>query len=104
MKGIAQCVAGGNILHPEVNLGRFYETGRGGLPKDDHEAAHLYKLAADQGEAYAQLYLGRFYENGRGGLPKDDQEAARLYRLAADQGIAQAQNNLGVFYQNGRGV
>jgi hypothetical protein len=33
------------------------------LPKDDREAARLYKLAADQGLAYAQFNLGVFYEN-----------------------------------------
>ena len=77
--------------------------GRGGLPKDDREAARLYKLAADQGNAAAQNNLGVFYEQGRGGLPKDDREAARLYKLAADQGNAIAQVNLGVFYEQGRG-
>ena len=28
-------------------LGDFYATGRGGLPKDDGEAARLFKLSAD---------------------------------------------------------
>ena len=37
----------------QYNLGRLYETGRGGLPKDDQEALRLYKLAADQGNAVA---------------------------------------------------
>jgi TPR repeat protein len=31
----------------------FYEQGRGGLAKDDREAARLYKLAADQGHLLA---------------------------------------------------
>ena len=79
----------------QVNLGVFYEAGRGGLPQDDREAARLYKLAADQGNALAQNNLGFFYETGRGGLAKDDREAARLYKLAADQGNALAQGNLG---------
>jgi len=39
--------------------------GRGGLPKDDHEAARLYKLAADQGNANGQANLGFFYATGR---------------------------------------
>jgi Sel1 repeat len=76
------------------NLGDFYANGRGGLPKDESEAARLYKLAADQGNATAQTNLGFFYENGRGGLPKNDREAARLYKLAADQGNAFAQDAL----------
>jgi TPR repeat protein len=61
---------------------------------DDREAARLYKLAADQGNAAAQAYLGIFYEQGRGGLPKDDREAAHLYKLAADQGNVYAQAGL----------
>jgi TPR repeat protein len=52
---------------------------------DDSEAARLYKLAADQGDAQGQVNLGAFYEAGRGGMPKDEREAARLYRLAANQ-------------------
>ena len=39
------------------NLGHFYAQGRGGLPKDDREAARLYKLAADQGNENAKAAL-----------------------------------------------
>lgn len=85
------------------NLGSLYAAGRGSVPKDDREAARLFKTAADQGVAAAQNNLASFYQNGRGGLPKDDVEAARLYKLAADQGNPAAQNALGTFYQNGRG-
>ena len=69
----------------------------------DREAARLYKLSADKGNASAQVNLGFFYEQGRGGLPKDDHEAAHYFKLAADQGNAQAQSNLGFFYREGRG-
>ena len=86
-----------------TNLGAFYRAGRGGLAKDDREAVRLYKLAADQGNAYAQANLADFYRDGRGGLAKDDREAARLYKLAADQGNAYAQADLGVFYELGHG-
>ena len=34
----------------QANLGAPYANGRGGLPKDDGEAARLFKLAADQGD------------------------------------------------------
>jgi TPR repeat protein len=54
--------------------------------KDDREAARILKLAADQGDADAQVYLGKFYRDGLSGLTKDEREAARLYKLAADQG------------------
>jgi Spy/CpxP family protein refolding chaperone len=36
-----------------------HEQGRGGLQKDDREAARLFKLAADQGDADAQSALER---------------------------------------------
>jgi TPR repeat protein len=87
----------------QTNLGAFYETGYGGLEKNDQEAARFYKLAADQGYAVAQYNIGRFYEIGRGGLAKNDEEAARLYKLAADQGFAVAQTSLGVLFEIGRG-
>jgi uncharacterized membrane protein required for colicin V production len=45
------------------NLAFFYETGRGGLAKDDREATRLYKLAADQGDEYAQAALKRLGTN-----------------------------------------
>jgi putative ABC transport system substrate-binding protein len=87
----------------DANVGRFNETGRGGLAADEREAARLYKQAADQRYAPAEVSLGFFYETGRGGLPKDDREAVRLYQRAAEQGNAQGQNNLGHFYETGRG-
>ncbi len=74
-----------------VRLALPSANGLGGLQKDDREAARLYRLAADQGNANAQANLGFFYEKGRGGLPKDDREAARLYKLAADRGNEYAQ-------------
>jgi TPR repeat protein len=36
-----------------------HHQGIGGLPKDDREAARLYKLAADQGNVAAQEFLAR---------------------------------------------
>jgi TPR repeat protein len=97
---IAYAIAPGPRLFQNAN-----ETvvGRNGQPKDDREAARLFRLAADKGDAAAQANLGVFYEHGRGGLAKDDREAARLYRLAADQGNAKGQASLGFFYAQGRG-
>ena len=61
------------------------------------EAARLFKLAADQGYALAQLDLGTSYAGGSRGLATDEREAVRLVKLAADQGLAAAQFTLGVF-------
>jgi TPR repeat protein len=87
----------------QARLGYFYETGRGGLAKDEREAARLYRLAADQGNAAARNNLGLYYRDGRGGVTKDEHEALRLFRLSSDQGNAYAQANLGFFYRDGRG-
>ena len=71
--------------------------------RDEAEAVRWYRLAADQGNAGAQLNLGFMYASGEGVL-KDEAEAVRWYRLAADQGNARAQSNLGVMYASGEGV
>ena len=60
-----------------------------------------YRLAAEQGDAGAQLKSRVMYANGEGVL-KDEAEAVRWYRLAADQGDAAAQFNLGVMYATAR--
>ena len=89
--------AGADVPPPsdaEVKPQSASPDGPGGLPQDDREKVRLYKLAAGQGDAYAQNNLGFMYENGRGGLTQDDREAVRLYKLAADQGNADGQRNL----------
>jgi uncharacterized protein len=78
-------------LGAQYNLAVFYASGRGGLPKDDEEAARLLKLGADLGFAPSQYSLSSFYANGRGGLPKNDEDAVPLLKLAADQGYAPLQ-------------
>ena len=81
---------------PEYNLGRMYANGEG-VPKDFVEAVKWYRLAAEQGVAYAQYNLGYMYSSGEG-VPKDFVEAVKWYRLAAEQGVAYAQYNLGLMY------
>ena len=61
------------------------------------------RKAANQGNAFAQLYLGNMYHDGQG-VPQDYVEAVAWYRKAADQGDAEAQYNLGVMYENGEGI
>lgn len=77
-------------------LAAFYELGAGGLPKNDLEAARLYKLAADQANAFGQFNLGRFYAHGRGGLSKSDDEAARLLSSLPSRGC-QSRNSTSAF-------
>ena len=73
------------------------------IARDYAEAARLYRLAAAQGHAIAQINLGGMFQDGHG-VAKDYAEAMRLYRLAAAQGNADAQFLLGIMFIGGRGV
>ena len=61
------------------------------------------KLAAEQGDAKAQVTLGFLYEKGRG-VRQDYHKAREWYEKAAVQGLPEAQMNLGILYNQGRGV
>ena len=90
------------VTAARANLTGMYEMGKG-IPTDLAEAVRLYRLAADQGHAWANFILGNMYHNGMG-VANDAVEAARLYRVAADQGLANAQFNLGLMYELGEGM
>ena len=47
------------------------------------------RLAAEQGNVWAQYLLGSMYYNGDG-VPQDDAAAMKWYRLAAEQGHVSA--------------
>jgi TPR repeat protein len=83
-------------------LGLIYYRGGRDVQKDDAQALRWFRLAADRGDAIAQLSLGLMYADGRG-VPQDNDEAAKWYRRAADQGNPQAQYNLGLWYAKGDG-
>jgi hypothetical protein len=86
-----------------TRLGSWHAMGQG-VPQDWAEAARLYRRAADQRLADAQLALGARCVGGEG-VPQDWTEAARLFRRAADQGgCADALFNLRVCFATGRGV
>jgi TPR repeat protein len=70
----------------------MYENGSG-VTQSDAEAVYWYRLAADQGNAFAQVKIGSMYAAGRG-VAKDDAEAIRWYTLAAKQGNADAEDYL----------
>jgi tetratricopeptide (TPR) repeat protein len=78
-------------------LGRSYDR-----RKDVSSALGLYRKAAEQGYAVAQVNLGVIYFNSEG--MKDPVEAIKWTRKAADQGLAVAQYHLGVAYDHGDGV
>ena len=86
----------------QVNMGSFYENGRG-VTQDYVKAMRWYRRAADQGDPDGQVAVGLLYEYGRG-VPMDYAEAMGWYRKAADQGDRNAENLIGTLYSNGLGV
>jgi len=91
-----------NDMQLQLILGEAFYSDKG-VGQDYKEAARWWRLAADQGNVYAQNNLGFMFYNGKG-VAQDYTEAARLYRLAAEQGNAYAQNNLGFMFYIGKGV
>lgn len=85
-------------------LGTMYESGQGGLPKDDAQAVSWFRKAAETGDAIGMNYLGAMYAKGRGGLPQDYAQALTWVRKAVDAGDASAMTTLGVMYAEGEGV
>jgi clan AA aspartic protease (TIGR02281 family) len=67
------------------------------------DAAHWYRLAADQGHHEAQSRLAMLNCNGLG-VPKNMDECVRLYRQAAEGGVTLAQTNLAARYLMGDGM
>jgi TPR repeat protein len=67
------------------------------------DAFNLYRLAADQGNAQAEVQLGNLYANGLG-VAEDNALAVGWYRKAAEQGLPLAASSLGFMYMNGLGV
>jgi TPR repeat protein len=56
-----------------------------GVAKDVVAAAHIFRLAADQGFAMAQRAYGECLKGGIG-VPRDEVGAARFIEMAAVQG------------------
>jgi TPR repeat protein len=68
----------------QFDLGKNYEAGRIGLPRDYVQAEHWYRLAAEQGDPFAQASLGILFQFGRG-VKVDRVEACMWYTLAVDR-------------------
>jgi uncharacterized protein len=65
------------------------------------EAAKLYRLAAESGNADARYALGSMYTYGEG-VTADYQKAEKWYLLAAEKGHRDAQYTLGLIYGSGQ--
>ena len=68
----------------QLKVGKMYARGEG-VPVDEAQAVHWYRLAAEQGNPDAQFDLAASYRNGEG-VAEDDAEAVRWFRMAAEQG------------------
>jgi|GEM_PF-6917119 len=65
----------------QFDLGKNYEAGRIGLPKDLAQAQHWYLEAANQGEPFAAASLGILFNYGKG-VKRDYVQAFIWYQRA----------------------
>ncbi len=86
-----------------LSLGIIYFSGWQGVEKNEAQAAHWFRRAAEQDNVWAQTYLGVIYYVGEG-VRQDFTEAARWTRKAANRGHPWAQVLLGEMYYLGLGV
>lgn len=64
-----------------------------GVPQNDAEAIKWFRMAAEQGDAGAQVNLGLSYENGDG-VPRDDILAFSWFSIAATNGFERSRAGL----------
>ncbi len=73
--------AAGGDAEAQFNLAKNYEAGRAGLKKNYVEAEHWYRLAAEQGDPFAQASLALLYRFGKG-VRQDYVQAYMWFSLA----------------------
>jgi TPR repeat protein len=71
-----------------VQLAEMYNQGRG-VPRNDAEAARLYRRGAEAGDAEAQYFLAMVFFTGRGVAASED-SAMTWLRRSAEKGYAPA--------------
>jgi hypothetical protein len=84
-------------------LGRFYDTGKGGIEIDRVKATEFYFKAARLGNTLAMNQVGLRYQHGIG-MVSDAVAAVGWFSLAAQFGLPEAQVNLGRCYENASGA
>lgn len=85
-----------------LGLARLYDSGAGGLIKDESRATGLVLEAAKLGEPLAMNEMGLRYQAGRG-VAQDNVAAVGWFALAAQHDLAAALVNLGACYENANG-
>lgn len=85
--------AAGGDAEAQFTLAKNFEAGRGGLKKDYTAAEHWYRLAAEQGDVFAQASLAILYRFGKG-VPQDFVQAYRWFYLAAANSTGGEQDSI----------
>jgi TPR repeat protein len=92
---ICFCDRASNTNKPQKaqnSLGWYFDNGEG-VEKNEREAVHWFRAAANQNDAGAQCNLGVCYQNGTG-IEKNVLIAACLFQMAIENGFQYARNNL----------
>lgn len=101
--GLLKRAAAKKFPAAEYDLGFAYETGKGGLAKDQRAAMQWYRRAAHHGDLGGQTEAARCYFYGIG-TPRNLAKAVRWYAAAARRGDADSQYALGRAYEFGDGI
>lgn len=88
----------GHVL-AQTLLGSLYAYGEG-VERDDRQAAHWFRLAAEGGSAQAQYNLGILYEKGWG-VEQSNDKARKWYRQATNNGRKDAASRLALLTELG---
>jgi tetratricopeptide (TPR) repeat protein len=92
------------VADPGLPVGELVDRGRKAyVDKNYSEAMRWYRMAAEQGDAAAQISVGSLYADGRG-VPQNYPEAMQWFRKGADQGNPAAQDDVGSLYAKGWGA
>ena len=81
--------AGQGYARAQYDLGNAYLNGRG-VPQDDKEAARLYRLAAEQGNVYAQQRLDAMLKSQAAESTGDFQKGLDAYSPATNDAFPDA--------------
>jgi localization factor PodJL len=103
--GVAPLRSAANLGYAPAQrrLGKLYEDGGAGVPKDEAEGRRWTQRAAANGDPRGMHNLGLDYYEGTGGV-KNMAVAAQWFQRAAELGLRDSQYNLARFYEAGLGV
>ena len=95
-------LAESGIAEAQFRAGNIYYEGDK-VNKSYEQAAHWYKLAAEQDHREAQNMLGHLYYNGYG-VRESNTMAFKLFMKSAENGCRSSQYNVAFMYEKGYGI